>query len=146
MKRIVITMALTITTIFTWQIPCDAENIYRPQESKELMYQDMLMLFLGDPIEKAVNNYYSIILTENPLIYPYQIDVVKVERVGGFRTFHFIITLETTPVVGPHISVGKDRITFEIAPTIPDQVKLIKFEHLETHKLPPHWQNIIRKP
>jgi hypothetical protein len=47
------------------------------------MYQeDMLLLFLGGPIEKAVNDYYSKLLTENPMVYPYQVNVVKVERGG----------------------------------------------------------------
>lgn len=30
-------------------------------------------------------------------------------------------------------------------PIIPGQIKLKKFEHLETHELPSHWQNIIKK-
>jgi hypothetical protein len=106
------------------------------------MVNDILMLLLGKEFEKAVSNYYSEYLTVTPLVYPYQVDIVKVERIGGFRTFHFLLIVETTPVVGPHISVGKDRLTFEIAPTIPGQVKLKKFEHLETHELPPHLQNI----
>lgn len=111
-------------------------------EPKHVIVQDILLLLLSGPIEKAVNAYYSPFLTDTPMVYPYQVDVVKAERINGF---HFRLTLETTPVVGPHISVGKDRLTFEIAPTIPEQVKLEKYEHLETHELPPHWQHIIRK-
>ncbi|MED1909056.1 DUF3888 domain-containing protein [Cytobacillus firmus] len=122
------------------------ESTTPPQDTKEMMVNDILMLLLGPEIDKAVSDYYSEYLTETPLVYPYQVEIVNVERVGGFRTFHFIITLETTPVVGPHISVGKDRLTFEIAPTIsPGQIKLKKFEHLETHELPPHWQDIIKR-
>lgn len=100
---------------------------------------------LLDEIDKAVSNYYSEYLTESPLVYPYQIDIVNVKRVGEFRTFHFYITLEVIPVVGPHLSVGKDKVTFEISPTIPGQVKLKKFEHLETHELPPSWKHIIKQ-
>ncbi|MBS4192054.1 DUF3888 domain-containing protein [Bacillus sp. FJAT-49705] len=144
MRRFLFTIFLTFSLIFTWHSHSIASNANIQQDSKELMIQDILMLFLGEPIEKAVNEYYSKLLTINPLVYPYQIDVIKVERLGGFRTFHFKITLEVTPVVGAHNSVGKDRITFEIAPTIPSQVKLMKYEHLETHELPPNWQEIIR--
>lgn len=122
------------------------ESTAPPQDTKEMMINDILMLLLGPEIDKAVSNYYSEYLTYSPLVYPYQVEIVNLERIGGFRTFHFLITLETTPVVGPHISVGKDRLTFEIAPTIiPDQIKLKKFEHLETHELPPHWQDIIKR-
>ncbi|WLD92577.1 DUF3888 domain-containing protein [Alkalihalobacillus sp. AL-G] len=67
------------------------------------------MLFLLETIETAVHDYYSKLLYDNPLVYP--IDVLKMKRVGRFRTFHFMITLEVTPVVGPYISVGKDRLT-----------------------------------
>jgi hypothetical protein len=122
------------------------ESTTPPQDTKEMMVNDILMLLLGPEIDKAVIDYYSEYLTETPLVYPYQVEIVNVDRIGGFRTFHFIITLETTPVVGPHISVGKDRLTFEISPTIiPGQIKLKKFEHLETHELPPNWQDIIKQ-
>ncbi|WP_102345943.1 DUF3888 domain-containing protein [Bacillus sp. Marseille-P3661] len=122
------------------------ERTTPPQDTEEMMVHDIVMLLLGPEIDKAVSNYYAEYLTYSPSVYPYQVEIINVERPGGFRTFHFLITLEITPVVGPHISVGKDRLTFEIAPTIiPNQIKLKKYEHLETHELPPHWQDIIKQ-
>ncbi|WP_052342825.1 DUF3888 domain-containing protein [Bacillus sp. EB01] len=131
--------------IFDWLLTgWKYERTKPPEDTKELMVNDILMLLLGPEIDKAVSDYYSKYFTETPSVYPYQVEIVNLERVGGFRTFHFLITLETTPVVGPHISVGKDRLIFEISPTIkPGQIKLKKFEHLETHELPPHWKDII---
>ncbi|MFC7686626.1 DUF3888 domain-containing protein [Ureibacillus sp. GCM10028918] len=121
------------------------ESTTPPQDTKEMLINDILMLLLGPQIDKAVSDYYSKYLNETPLVYPYQVEIVNIDRIGGFRTFDFLITLEITPVVGPHISVGKDRLTFEISPTIiPGQIKLMKFEHLETHELPPNWQDIIK--
>jgi hypothetical protein len=133
--------------LFDWLLTgWKSESTAPPQDTKEMMINDILMLFLSPEIDKAVKDYYSDYLKEPPVVYPYQIDIVNVERIGGFRSFHFIITLETTPVVGPHISIGKDRLTFEIRPTIiPGQIKLKKFEHLETHDLPPHWQDILKQ-
>ena len=61
------------------------------------------------------------------------------ERIGEYRSFEFLITIEVTPVVGPHIEVGKDHLTFYITPST---VKLRKFEHIETYELPPNWQHI----
>jgi len=61
------------------------------------------------------------------------------ERIGEYRSFEFSITIEVTPVVGPHIEVGKDHLTFYITPST---VKLRKFEHIETYELPPNWQHI----
>jgi hypothetical protein len=121
------------------------ESTKPPQDTKEMMVNDILMLLLRPEIDKAVNNYYSKYFTYPPTVYPYQIEIVNVQRIGGFRTFHFLITLETTPVVGAHNPVGKERLTFEIAPTIPGQIKLKKFDHLESYEIPPHLQNIIKQ-
>jgi hypothetical protein len=120
------------------------ENTEPPKDSNELVVNDILMILLGPEIEKAVNNYYSAYFTHSPSVYPYQVEVVNVKRIGEFRRFHFLITLETTPVVGAHNPVGLDRLTFEIAPTVPGQVKLKNFEHLESYEIPPHLQNIIK--
>ncbi|KLT16257.1 hypothetical protein AA980_19345 [Neobacillus vireti] len=121
------------------------ENVEPPKDSEPLIINDILMVLLNDEIEKAVSDYYSKYLTESPTVYSYMVDIVDVKRVGVFRTFRFLIILETTPVVGPHISVGKDRLIFEIAPPVPGKVKLKKYEHLETHELPPNWQHIIKQ-
>ncbi|MHA6251478.1 DUF3888 domain-containing protein [Oceanobacillus sp. CAU 1775] len=147
MKKSIISLLIVLTIVLSWNAPTSAqiEDPFPTEDLKELMVKDILMLLLGIEIEKAVSDYYSNYLTESPMVYPYQIDIVHIERVDGFRSFHFLLTLELTPVVGPHISVGKDRLTFEITPTIPGQIKLNKYEHLETHELPPHWQNIIKR-
>ncbi|NGM81566.1 DUF3888 domain-containing protein [Paenibacillus sp. 7124] len=112
------------------------------QDSTELQIQDMLMLLLTPAIQDAVNNYYLKYLKEPPLVYPYQIDVVQIERKNGFRSFMLLLTVEVMPVVGPHITVGMDRITFEISagPT----VKLKKYNHIKDFELPPNWKNILR--
>lgn len=142
MKKYIVSFLIAFAVIFSWNAPSSAQTT---EDSNELMIKDILMLLLGEEIEKAVNDYYSTYLTESPFVYPYEVEIVHIERVDGFRSFHFLITLEVAPVVGPHISVGKDRLTFEIAPTIPGQIQLKKFKHLETHELPPRWQNIIKQ-
>ncbi|MFU1797921.1 DUF3888 domain-containing protein [Paenibacillus azoreducens] len=120
------------------------------EESKEpklLLYQDMVLEFLLPDIQNAVNNYYQNLLSANPLVYPYQIDIIQAKRVNGGpgdRGFHFSITLETTPVLGPHIAVGKDRMTFEISPLFPDKVKLIAFRHLQSYELPPNLEELLK--
>lgn len=113
-------------------------------DSPRLRIQDILMNFLNPHIDDAVCNYYKQILTECPGVYPYFADVIKSQRMNGFRGFILQITLDVTPTIGPHISVGKDRITFEVSagPT----VKMINYKHLETHELPEHWKDINREP
>ncbi|KZE64276.1 hypothetical protein AWM68_14395 [Fictibacillus phosphorivorans] len=139
-KVTVISSFLVLIVLF--QSPSKAEFIDTSQDSRELQYQDTIMLLL--PIDELIKKYYSRILTTNPTVYPYDIKVTKVQRIGQFRSFHFIYTLEVEPTVGPHIAVGKDRLVFEIAPTIPSLIKLNKFEHLSTYELPPNWKHILR--
>lgn len=115
-------------------------NYYQPDEkSKEELMMDIFHSILSPNIEKVVWDYYSNYLNERPTVYPYQIYIVNMERVGEYRSFKFKITVEVTPVVGPHIAVGKDHLTFYITPST---VKLTKFEHIETFELPPNWEHI----
>ncbi|MGP4081060.1 DUF3888 domain-containing protein [Pseudalkalibacillus sp. R45] len=143
-KFIMVFMLILVLSFIT---PSYAKNtVELPEEdSTELKYQDMIMLFLGPHIDQAISDHYSFYLKKDPIVYPYQIKVKKVNRINEFREFHFVIILEVTPVVGPHITVGKDKLIFEVSPTLPEKVKLLKFEHLETHELPPVWMHLLRK-
>lgn len=148
MNKCFISLILAVVTIFGLPLPSHAEvtDYTSPKkDSAQLQYQDILMLFLLPHIDEVVNRHYSHTLKELPVVYPYFVDVIQVKRVNGFRGFHFVITLEARPVVGPHIPVGKDRLVFEVAPTIPGGlVKLVEYKHLETYELPTHWQDIVK--
>ncbi|RIX53729.1 DUF3888 domain-containing protein [Paenibacillus nanensis] len=113
------------------------------EDSQELRFQDMLMHFLNPYINEAVRDYYQRLLLEPPLVYPYYVDVVESRRVNGFRGFILSITLDVTPVVGPHIYVGEDRLTFEVSSG--PEVKLINYTHLKTYDLPLNWQHIVKE-
>lgn len=113
-----------------------------PEQSREELYHDMFLTLLSKDIDLAVSNYYSEYLTISPMVYGYMVDVSKAKRVGGYRSFGFTVTLETTPVVGPHLSVGEDRLVFEISRS---GGKLLEYEHLESHELPDNWKHIIKK-
>ncbi|MBD2867627.1 DUF3888 domain-containing protein [Paenibacillus arenilitoris] len=118
------------------------------QDSRELMFQDMLMLFLLPHIDNEVADIYKDLLTHAPVVYPYFADVVHVERVNGFRGFHFLVTLEIVPTVGPHIPVGKDRMTFDISPVNPGNVKLVFRQHLKDPResdFPPNYADLLKK-
>lgn len=120
-------------------------EVMEPHESRELQFQDMLILFLLPHIQQKLDEVYSSMLTVSPIQYPYFIDLINVERLNGFRSFHFLITLEKTPKVGPHIPVGKDRFTFEISPTLPDNAKLVHFKHLKDpnkEEFPPNYKDL----
>lgn len=140
MKKYAIVPSMLILFLMT-SIPSLADQkSYQPAEkSKEELMMDLFLSLLSPNIEKTVWDYYSDFLTERPTVYPYQINIINMERIGEYRSFEFLITVEVTPVVGPHIEVGKDHLTFYITP---DTVKLNKFKHIETYELPPNWQHI----
>ncbi|MGE7943151.1 DUF3888 domain-containing protein [Lysinibacillus xylanilyticus] len=107
------------------------------QDSEELRLQDMLMLMLTPYIEKDLTNYYypNIIKDVSPHVTPWKIELIETKR-NHFRGFDLQITFEIEPTDGGHnISLGKDRMTYEISPE--PEVKLINHTHLETYKYPP---------
>jgi hypothetical protein len=143
MIKMLLLPSLFLSLFLVNQLPSKATFVDTTQDSRELIYQDTIMLLL--PIDESIKNYYSKILTTRPGVYPYDVKVTKVQRLGEFRSFRFLYTLEVEPAVGPHVYVGKDRLVFEIASTIPNLVKLNKFEHLRTYDLPPKWKHILRQ-
>ncbi|MCA1322211.1 DUF3888 domain-containing protein [Bacillus tianshenii] len=112
-----------------------------PEQSREELYHDMFLTLLSKDINKAVADYYSDYLTISPMVHGYMVDVISAEREGGYRSFGFTVTLEVTPVVGPHLSVGKERIVYDIGP---GGGKLLEYKHLETHELPNNWKHILK--
>lgn len=117
------------------------------EDSKELMFQDMLMLFLLPHIEEKIYETYSNLLNYLPEVYPYFVNVTNVKRVNGFRSYHFLITLEVVPTVGPHIPVGKDSLTFDLSLMNPNNVKLVTWKHLKDPQkadFPPNWLDVLK--
>ncbi|WP_157724904.1 DUF3888 domain-containing protein [Virgibacillus phasianinus] len=142
MKKIVIAICLTLGISITLHPFCSlAENINTDKPSKALLYHDIVISMLLPKIQNKINEFYSAILTRYPNVYPYMVYVENIKRLDNFRGFIFSITVKVNPVVGPHISVGTDKMTFKIDGS---RVRLTKFNHIKTEKLPPHWQHIVR--
>lgn len=138
-KRVIIPSLFIICFIITITSNA-AQKYYQPaKESEEELVMDLFLTTILPTIQTAVSNYYEASLTEDPLVYPYEIKILNMERLGQDHSFQFSVTLEVMPVVGPHISVGKDCIKLDISP---GNVVLKEFKHLETYELPPHWQHI----
>ncbi|MBH0158636.1 DUF3888 domain-containing protein [Fictibacillus sp. 5RED26] len=147
MRRILI-LFLPLSIAININMYTLAEAVPKPPEgSREELYQDLFITLLSPYIDQPINKYYSKIINITPMVYPYDVDIISAKRMFEGRSFLFLVTLEVTPVVGPHISVGKDRLTFKIVSGegVGQQTKLIQFNHLETYELPPNWKHILRK-
>lgn len=143
-QKFLIVWILLLTLTFSSGATCLASADYPDVDSKELQYQDMLMLFLLPYIEERLPDIYEPLLTVIPLVYPYMAEVVEVRRENGFRGFSFICTIEVVPTVGPHIPVGKDRFTFEISVK---KVTVIGIQHLkgpDKDHFPPNYLDVLR--
>ena len=161
MKKSWIALLLVAVMLVLTQQPCSANKSVQPQseapsrsdsepklpdqDSRELMFQDMLMTFLSPYIEKKIAEIYAPLLTITPTVYPYLVEVTDMKRVNGFRGFDFLITLNIHPTVGPHLTVGEDTMTFRISSG--PKVKLESIKHLrdpQKSDLTPNYQNILR--
>ncbi|MUK90515.1 DUF3888 domain-containing protein [Ornithinibacillus sp. L9] len=141
MKRFILIFLFIVTLLLIPISSGSADNMpVPPKESREELYHDMFISLLLPNINQFIDDYYSKMFTRLPTIYTYMVDITDVKRVNGYRSFSFLVTLEIIPVVGPHISVGKDRLTYEIGA----KAVLFEHEHLETHELPEHWKHIIK--
>lgn len=136
MKRILFVFILFIV-LFTSLQSTTLSSEKPAQDSEELRLQDMLMLMLTPYIEKDLTNYYypKIVKDFSPHITPWKIELIETRR-NHFRGFDLQITFEIEPTDGGHnISLGKDRMTYEIS--FGPEVKLINHTHLETFEYPP---------
>lgn len=111
--------------------------IYEPERE---LYQKLFSTILYPHIQKSIDGYYDKYFYSTPREDPWSYKFSSIQRYEG-TNFTYLIRLEISPYVGPHLSVGRDRIIFKIDL---NGVKLEKFEHLESYGLPPNYQNIIK--
>ena len=122
-------------------ILCSGDNPTINKEPKGDLYYQLLVTILYPYVQKAIDNFYNEYMTYLPGEAPYGYEFIEIEKTPELN-YSFTVVLEVQPYVGPHLSVGRDRITFSIDL---DGVKLKKFEHLESYELPPNYQTIIKK-
>ncbi|WP_434062239.1 DUF3888 domain-containing protein [Clostridium aquiflavi] len=150
MKKIILTLIciLFLTNIFYVEksFALDTkqysnEEVFKSSEdSKEILYQDVVISLLIPYIQKEINNYYKEYLTELPIVFPYSVDVINVKREGGYS---IELELIVHPFVGPINIVGDDRIILKTGAF--GTVEIKKFEHVKSYLLPWNWQHIIKK-
>jgi len=109
---------------------------------------DMVITLLMPSINNAVDSFYEPYLTIEPTVVPYYGTKIANIQGGeqihkGIYNSHYTAIVDVFPYIGPHISVGKDRIELSIQL---DGVTIKNYEHLENHELPPHLQDLIKKP
>ncbi|BCJ95699.1 hypothetical protein acsn021_32680 [Anaerocolumna cellulosilytica] len=132
------TLIVVVLTINNPYVNTTAKQI--EEESQDILYQDVIITALAPTIDKAIDEYYKNVLTYLPGYDSSFIKILNIDRPNGNRTWHFIIDIEVEPFIGPHIAVGKDRISLDLSyPGIP---KILKFEHIEDYPLPERYKDL----
>ncbi len=140
MNLVTVIFILIIAVITIKNTFVNAAANQNEEESQEILYQDVIITLLAPTINPVINNYYKNILTESPFYDSSSIKILSIERPNGNRTSHFIINIEVEPFIGPHITVGKDRISLELS--YPESPKLLKFEQIENYQLPERYKDL----
>jgi hypothetical protein len=112
-----------------------------PKQSREELYQKIILSLLLPYIQKEVNNYYLKYLTYPPQVAAYTVHVLSTETIDDFYIFK--LKLQVYSYTGPHIGVGLDNITVTVDGS--GNVKVENFEHIESYKLPPNYKDMIKK-
>ncbi len=139
-KLIVVVIVLSMLAGF---IPVQAISADSPADNQsDDTYRRLSLTLLSPYVDKAIDDFYDEYLTYLPLedTWDYRVLSIRAPQPGDY---FYTVILEVLPYVGPHLTVGRDRITLKIDNR--GNVVLEKFEHLESHELPPHYQNMIKK-
>lgn len=113
------------------------------KEESQILYQDVILTALSPTINTAIADYYKTLLTESPLYDSTAIKILNIQRPNGDRTSLFIINIEVKPFIGPHITVGKDRISIKLS--YPGLQEILKFEHIKDYPLPERYKYLYLK-
>lgn len=142
-KRNILITTITILIVVVFTINNTYVNATAKQveeESQDILYQDVIITALAPTIDKAIDEYYKNVFTYLPGYDSSFIKILNIERPNGNRTSYFIINIEVRPFIGPHITVGKDRISIELSS--PGIQEIQKFEHIEDYPLPDRYQHL----
>ncbi len=140
-KRILVATLFIILTLTVITLKYSLVNTKAKQteeKSQNILYQDVIITALSPSINTAIEDYYKTFLTESPLYDSTAIKILDIERPNSDRTSLFIINIEVKPFIGPHITVGKDRISIELS--YPGLQEIIKFEHIKDYPLPDRYK------
>jgi hypothetical protein len=118
-----------------------SSNQFNSIMQNEQVYYNLFITMLYPYVDEAIVDYYSEYMTSSPNAAPYSYKLTSIENEYGL-SYSYTVEVEVNPYIGPHLTVGKDRIIFKIKL---GEVNLEKFEHLESHELPSRYQDTIKK-
>jgi hypothetical protein len=114
---------------------------YESTTERETKDELIIALFMDNIIadsSKFYDNYFS----EGLGYINYMFKIKDIKKEG--EPINIYITFETTPIVGAHIPVGKDEITYKV--DVLGNKTLVKFVHKKSYEIPERIQPNMIKP
>ncbi|MBM7613797.1 DUF3888 domain-containing protein [Alkaliphilus hydrothermalis] len=105
-----------------------------PEASTDELYQHVFLTLLDPLISNAIYGYYGESYSHDY----WDIKIINLERLSYTENGMFKMTLEVSPYVGAHNSVGVDQITLIIEAG--GDVEVVDYKHIKSYDLPPHLQ------
>ena len=107
---------------------------------------DIILALLWSHVEDAVNTYYSEYVDGRVNIVPFHgTRIIAMDHNNPNNcVYNFIVTVEVTPYIGPHISLGRDHVTIWVDYLYNPVVS--NFKHVESYEIthPSYKDNIIK--
>lgn len=138
----VIILLAACTLFYHQQLTKTAAQTQAAQEAARLDYDTALINACLPQVQEAIDSFYADYLSTSPTAANY---VTTVESVATDENHNnATVVLTVYPYVGPHDSVGTDRITLALSNT--GNITVQTFEHLNNCALPDNLSDLILQP
>jgi hypothetical protein len=103
---------------------------------------ELIIALFMDNIEADSSKFYDNYFPEGLGYINYEYKIIDIKKEGEPVNVH--ITFEGTPIVGPHISVGDDKITYKV--DVFGNKTLEKYVHKKSYEIPERLKINMIKP
>lgn len=115
----------------------------RSTSESEIKDELIIALFMDNITADSSNFYNNYFPDSYPIEYfNYEFKIKDIKKEG--EPVNAYITFETTPVIGPHIPVGVDEITYKVDAS--GKKTLVNFTHKKSYQIPERLKPNMIKP
>lgn len=139
MKKVVFLVIFIIVCVilscicYRKSIPCSSSTVERNK------YDQAIINTYLDKINSASNDFYDEYYTKLPSVMYYTVSIKDIVS----EKFNSIITFNSYPYLGPHDTIGINKITF-VADYM-GNIKLQSFNHIVSYHLPDNLRHLEKK-
>ncbi len=114
---------------------------YEPTTESEIKDELIIALFMDNIIADS-SKFYDNYFPDGLGYINYEFKIKDIKKLG--EPLNIYITFETTPIIGPHIPVGDDEITYKVNAS--GDITLENFTHKKSYEIPSRLQPNMIKP